>query len=207
MLSMVSFGSGGTAIGSLLGSGAGAGLPAWTWLLPLAALALAYPVSAWRDAPVFPTPRDALAGLDAQVALAPAGTHRAKTVVPTLLADDKVKDVVWDPGYSLCKPNTAYWPLARAGMHCTFTPVTHQRSTKPFDGDALVIDGQLYSSLLPEELRSLPMPPRGASEDDKRDYEQHFNRRALLPAEPVSADIDAAAQDALRRLADLRPKH
>jgi len=56
---------------SLLIGGAGAGLPAWTWLLPLAALALAYPVTAWRDAPVFPTPRDALAGLDRHVALAP----------------------------------------------------------------------------------------------------------------------------------------
>ena len=85
-----------------------------------------------------------VAGVITGVALAPAGTHRAKTIVPTLVQDDKVKDVVWDPGYSLCKPNTAYWPLARAGVHCTFTPVTHQRSTKPFDGDALLIDGQLY---------------------------------------------------------------
>lgn len=59
---------------SLLVSGAGAGLPAWAWLLPLAALALAYPVTAWRDAPVFPTPRDALAGLDAHVALAPGAS-------------------------------------------------------------------------------------------------------------------------------------
>ena len=55
---------------SLLASGAGASIPAWAWLLPLAALALAYPVTAWRDAPVFPTPRDALAGLDRHVALA-----------------------------------------------------------------------------------------------------------------------------------------
>ena len=48
---------------SLLATGVGGVLPAWAWLLPLAALALAYPVTAWRDAPVFPTPRDALAGL------------------------------------------------------------------------------------------------------------------------------------------------
>jgi hypothetical protein len=56
---------------SLLVGGVGAALPAWAWLLPLAVLALAYPVTAWRDAPVFPTPRDALAGLDRHVALAP----------------------------------------------------------------------------------------------------------------------------------------
>jgi SAM-dependent methyltransferase len=56
---------------SLLLVGGLAALPAWAWLLPLAALALAYPVTAWRDAPVFPTPHDALAGLDRHVGLAP----------------------------------------------------------------------------------------------------------------------------------------
>jgi len=40
-------------------------LPAWGWgLMALPLLAL-YPVGAWRDAPFFPTPRNALAGLDA----------------------------------------------------------------------------------------------------------------------------------------------
>jgi hypothetical protein len=54
---------------SLLATGLGGTLPAWAWLLPLAALALAYPVTAWRDAPMFPTPHAALAGLDRHVAL------------------------------------------------------------------------------------------------------------------------------------------
>ena len=38
-------------------------LPAALWLLPLALLALIYPVQAWRDAPMFPTPLQALRGL------------------------------------------------------------------------------------------------------------------------------------------------
>lgn len=38
--------------------------PAWVWLLPLAPLLALYPLRAWRDAPVFPTPADALQGLD-----------------------------------------------------------------------------------------------------------------------------------------------
>ena len=59
---------------SLLATGVGGVLPAWAWLLPLAALALAYPVTAWRDAPMFPTPRDALAGLDRHVALPPGAS-------------------------------------------------------------------------------------------------------------------------------------
>jgi SAM-dependent methyltransferase len=47
-----------------------ASLPAWVWLLPLLALLLIYPLNAWRDAPLFPTPRDALKHLVAQVPLA-----------------------------------------------------------------------------------------------------------------------------------------
>ena len=54
---------------SLALSGAAGGLPAWAWLAPLAALAIVYPVGAWRDAPLFPTPRGALRGLAAQLAL------------------------------------------------------------------------------------------------------------------------------------------
>ena len=49
--------------------GGAASLPAWAWLLPLGLLALVYPVSAWRDAPIFPTPSGALAGLGRLVPL------------------------------------------------------------------------------------------------------------------------------------------
>ncbi|MEO5795380.1 MAG: class I SAM-dependent methyltransferase [Rhodoferax sp.] len=47
---------------SLALSGAVA-LPAWAWLLPLALLLLVYPLNAWRDAPLFPTPARALQDL------------------------------------------------------------------------------------------------------------------------------------------------
>jgi SAM-dependent methyltransferase len=40
------------------------GLPAWAWLLMLLPLLAAYPLRAWRDAPFFPTPVDALQGVD-----------------------------------------------------------------------------------------------------------------------------------------------
>jgi hypothetical protein len=82
---------------SLLATGVGAVLPAWAWLLPLAALALAYPVTAWRDAPVFPTPRDALAGLDRHVALA---------------ADARILDAGCGLGHGL-RALRAVWPQAR----------------------------------------------------------------------------------------------
>jgi hypothetical protein len=45
------------------------------------------------------------------------------------------------------------WP--RAGIHQTSQPVTHHRGSRPFSGEALLIDGQLFSSLLPNDLRDL----------------------------------------------------
>lgn len=44
-------------------------IPAWGWLLPLGLLLLVYPLNAWRDAPIFPTPQGALDGLSAQIGL------------------------------------------------------------------------------------------------------------------------------------------
>jgi len=49
----------------VLASGAAQGVPAWAWLLSATPLLLLYPLGAWRDAPFFPTPRDALDGLAA----------------------------------------------------------------------------------------------------------------------------------------------
>lgn len=54
---------------SVLAMGQGGGLPAWVWLAPLALLLLAYPMRSWRDAPVFPTPHDALLDLPAHLPL------------------------------------------------------------------------------------------------------------------------------------------
>ncbi len=56
---------------SLASAGATA-IPAWAWLLPLGLLLLVYPINAWRDAPLFPTPSDALQELP-QHAPMPAG--------------------------------------------------------------------------------------------------------------------------------------
>lgn len=47
--------------------GAAADLPPWIWLLLLLPLLALYPLRAWGDAPLFPTPPAALAGLDAVV--------------------------------------------------------------------------------------------------------------------------------------------
>lgn len=113
--------------------------------------------------------------------LAPAGTHRAKAIVEQLIGSKEFvpfDDVVWDPGYSLCQPATTSYPLAQAGVEQTLELVTHQRGIRPFAGEALLLDGQLYSRFLPAGLRDLPMPPRGSPARRKRAYEKHFNLRA-----------------------------
>jgi hypothetical protein len=46
--------------------------PGWVWLLPLALLLALYPLGSWGDAPLFPTPGDALDGLADRAPL-PAG--------------------------------------------------------------------------------------------------------------------------------------
>jgi len=136
----------------------------------------------WTDGIERTTLGPEVAGVITTFSLVGAGTHRGRAIVDELLEansqDDPIEDVVWDPGYSLCKPGTVHHRLAQAGIHQTFQPVTHQRGVKPFSGEALLIDGQLFSPLLPEELRDLPVPPRGASEEDKLAYEAKFNQRA-----------------------------
>jgi hypothetical protein len=116
------------------------------------------------------------------LSLVPAGSHRGRAIVPELLSAKErgqvIGDVVWDPGYSLCHADTAYYPLHQGGVHQTLQPVTHQRGQRPFADDALLIDGHIFSRLLPRDLMDLPMPPRGASLQEKLDYERAFNRRA-----------------------------
>lgn len=59
---------------SFAASGFAGALPPWAWLAPLATLLLLYPVSAWRDAPVFPTRRHSLAGLAGTLPMADGAT-------------------------------------------------------------------------------------------------------------------------------------
>ena len=49
---------------SAVALGGAAGVPPWVWLLLLLPVLALYPLRAWRDAPLFPTPAAALRGLD-----------------------------------------------------------------------------------------------------------------------------------------------
>jgi hypothetical protein len=105
---------------SLAASGLAGAMPAWGWLLPLALLAFVYPINAWRDAPLFPTPAGGLAGL-------------AKLVV--LVPDARVVDAGCGLGAGLRELHREYpqarlegmewsWPLRWAcGLRCRFARV------------------------------------------------------------------------------------
>jgi len=115
--------------------------------------------------------------------LAPAGSHRAKAFVPTLIAAKErghvIEDVVVDRGYSYLRAETLAHPLNRAGMHLTFRPMKHQRNVQPFRDDIVLIEGQPFSSHLPKNLWGpLPMPPMSSSDEECETYEEAFNRRA-----------------------------
>ena len=105
---------------SALGSGLAAGMPAWAWLLPLGLLALAYPLRAWRDAPLFPTPPDALVELPKHAALpkgaclldAGCGLGHGLQALRQAWPEAHIEGIEWS------------WPLRlAAGWRCRFARV------------------------------------------------------------------------------------
>jgi hypothetical protein len=116
--------------------------------------------------------------------LVPAGTHRAKAVIGSLLdanRDGFCEELLVDPGYSLMSGETFHFPLQQGGIPLVMRPSSHQRTKPdacPTIGDALVLDGQLFSKHTPLELRNLVMPARGASSQEKVKYQKDFEQRA-----------------------------
>ena len=82
-------------------------------------------------------------GVVTTFSLVPADTHRGRAVVNDLLeargAGDPIEDVVWDPGYSLCKPGTVHHKLTQAGIHQTFQPPSNSicKSIRYLDKDCI----------------------------------------------------------------------
>ena len=106
---------------SIVATGGAAGaLPAWAWLLPLALLLAVYPMQAWRDAPVFPTPAEALAGLaqkaplpaDARVLDAGCGLGAGLRALHGQYPQAQIEGLEWS------------WPLALlCALRCRFARV------------------------------------------------------------------------------------
>ena len=117
-------------------------------------------------------------------ALTPAAAPLDRAVVPVLEGmnrhDRRIHEVLVDRGYSQLSDTGFHHPVRRAGMELIFQPKgDHQRLQAPFSSYAVVIDGQLFSALMPKHLwTQLPWPPYGASEAEVLTYEQAFNERS-----------------------------
>lgn len=106
---------------SLLASGVEA-VPPVAWLVLLLGMLLLYPLRAWRDAPLFPTPRHALHELPRQVRLPPGarildagcGLGHGLRALHAAYPDARLQGLEWS------------WPLrAVCALRCPYAQVRH----------------------------------------------------------------------------------
>ncbi len=95
----------------LVAGGGGSALSPWLWLVMAACVLLVYPLGAWKDAPLFPTPPDALADL----------THTAP--LPALRTDGRPPQVL-DAG---CGLGDGLIALRQAYLHADLHGTEHSR--------------------------------------------------------------------------------
>jgi hypothetical protein len=99
------------------------GMPAWGWLLPAGLLLALYPLRAWRDAPLFPTPSGALQGLAALVPLAPGarvldagcGLGHGLAALQAEFAQARIEGVEWSWPLRLAAALRCPWARVRQG--------------------------------------------------------------------------------------------
>lgn len=116
------FMAGGFPVSSLL-LGAASAVPAWAWLLPMALLLAAYPLRAWRDAPLFPTPADALDGLaealplpdGARVLDAGCGLGHGLAALRRTWPQAQIEGIEWSPVLRLGAALRCPWARVRRG--------------------------------------------------------------------------------------------
>jgi hypothetical protein len=115
------FMAGGFPVSAAL-SGAAA-LPAWAWLLPMALLLAAYPLRAWRDAPLFPTPIDALDGLAGRLPLPPGarvldagcGLGHGLAALRRAWPQARIEGIEWSGALRLAAALRCPWARVRRG--------------------------------------------------------------------------------------------
>lgn len=95
--------------------------PAWAWLALMLPLLLAYPLRAWRDAPFFPTPSDALVSLaqslppPASVLDAGCGLGHGLRALRRLWPQARLEGVEWSPLLALLTRLRCPWATVSRG--------------------------------------------------------------------------------------------
>ena len=95
--------------------------PAWAWLALLVPLLVAYPLRAWRDAPFYPTPPDALLDL-AQALPAPAqaldagcGLGHGLQALRCVWPQARLQGIEWSPLLAVAARLRCPWACVRQG--------------------------------------------------------------------------------------------
>ncbi len=134
---------------------------------------------AWTDYSSSINLGPAVPGFITSAVVVPAGSHKSRSIVPALLAEKKINNIVWDRGYT--HEDRATWaiPLRQAGISITFDLTKRQRGVGEAVMNGIVIDGNLFSEHLPAEFRAeLPRPPRNCPTKDLPTYTAPFDARA-----------------------------
>lgn len=100
-----------------------AAVPSWAWLLPMGLLLAAYPLRTWRDAPLFPTPADALLGLADLVPLAPGarvldagcGLGHGLSALRRTWPQARIEGIEWSGPLRLAAALRCPWARVRRG--------------------------------------------------------------------------------------------
>ena len=114
--------------------------------------------------------------------LVPAGSHRgdpAVEMVTEAKAQGLCNGVIVDRGYTQSAPERFHLPLQALGVPMFTRLKEHQRGENPGIGPARLIDGHLFAAAcLPADLVAPPMPPLGATWEEKLAYMARFDQRA-----------------------------
>jgi len=148
----------------------------------------------WTDGISRVTIGEAVPNLIAGLNLTPGGHHRGEAAVGilelALQLGEHIDEIIVDGGYSRSKPQRFHHPVRKLGIDITMPLFENQRGPQPLQASALLIDGTLFSPHTPPhhlgvpnpdtaEIRPFPMPPLGATEEEKLAYEKPFNARAI----------------------------
>jgi hypothetical protein len=117
------------------------------------------------------------------MALRPAGAHKGHAGIDALDGATRtglqVSELLADRGYTFCKPHTFALPLVARGVDCVLDLHSQQRGQRPGPVPCTVwVDGALFSTALPEALRTLEPATLGMTSAEKARRREEFDRRA-----------------------------
>ena len=153
-----------------------------------------------------PVPHVALA-----LSTAPAGSDKAGAGVRAVDAlrttGHTVSTLLSDRGYSCRVPEAWGAPLRARGIESVHDLHTNQRGVKPGPRPGTIwVDGGLFSSALPANLRSLPAPRLGMSAEEKAKLREEYDKRLPYRFEPMTAPDPRTGARRYRGPAVKRPR-